>query len=327
MTSCPQTWVEKMESIEYPQYLSAKKTIDDRSLNLHVWQTLQKSLPKSNVNDPLEVLEIGGGIGTMFQRMVEWQLTPYMNYLLSDPNGEYIDIFWQALTPWCRKKNMEIEKPSATNALISNAKSVIYISTMVADADQIVQHFQTKRKHHLLVVNGVFDLLDIEIFLPNFLGLLDTSGMLYASINYDGRSIFLPTWPDTKESELLKHYHDSMERNTLSSSPLPACMSGSRLLSTALKNKFTILSAGSSDWLIHPKNERYAEDDTLFMRAILETIWLELRDHKKVDQIFLKDWLSQRQKDLNERKLVFSAKNLDILLAPPMLKSISSSFE
>ncbi len=316
-----------MESTEYPQYLSAKKKIDDRSLNRHVWQTLQRSLPKSNVNTPLEVLEIGGGIGTMFLRMVEWQLTPYMNYLLSDPNGEYIDIFWQALAPWCRKKNIEIEKLSATHALISTTKSSIYISTMVADAEQIVYHFQNKRKHHLLVASGVFDLLDIEIFLPNYLDLLDTSGMLYASINYDCRSIFLPTWPDTRESELLKHYHESMERNSLSSSPLPACMSGSRLLSAALKNKFAILAAGSSDWLVHPKEKYYAEDETLFLRAILETIWLELRENKDVDQIFLKDWLLQRQNHLNEGKLIFSAKNLDMLLASPMPKSIKFSSE
>lgn len=298
---------------EYTQYLSAKKSIDDQSLNRHVWHTLKKSLPKSNLHEPLEVLEIGGGIGTMFQRLVEWQLTPHMNYVLTEPKEEYLNFFWQAIVPWSKKKKIEIEKLSATSARLSTAKSCIFVSTIVADGDKIVQHFLENNTFHLLVANGVFDLLDIELFLPDCFNLLNNSGLLYASINYEGRTDFFPLWPNATEGELLTQYHDSMQRNTASSSPFPACMSASRLISTAINNTFEMLAAGSSDWVIHPKNRQYTEDESFFLNAILDTIWMELVENKNVDQTVLKDWISLRQKQLNENNLIYFANNVDLL--------------
>ena len=56
----------------FTRYLEAKKGIDDRSLNRHVWNALVQRLErsKSTPDKPIQILEIGAGIGTMIERML-----------------------------------------------------------------------------------------------------------------------------------------------------------------------------------------------------------------------------------------------------------------
>jgi 16S rRNA A1518/A1519 N6-dimethyltransferase RsmA/KsgA/DIM1 with predicted DNA glycosylase/AP lyase activity len=56
-------------------YLVAKKTIDDRSLNRTVWDRLQRALADQETGNQLRVLEIGSGVGTMIERMAAGPLT------------------------------------------------------------------------------------------------------------------------------------------------------------------------------------------------------------------------------------------------------------
>ncbi|MEJ2472576.1 MAG: hypothetical protein P8Y74_01635 [Desulfobacterales bacterium] len=60
--SIPQTY-------DFIDYLVAKKTIDDRSINRAVWDRLQSELADQETVERLRVLEIGSGIGTMIERM------------------------------------------------------------------------------------------------------------------------------------------------------------------------------------------------------------------------------------------------------------------
>jgi len=62
------------------RYLAAKKTVDDRALNAHVWNTLVNALPVTTPERPLRVLEVGAGIGTMVERVVERKLLKYAHY-------------------------------------------------------------------------------------------------------------------------------------------------------------------------------------------------------------------------------------------------------
>ena len=53
-----------MDDAAFIRYLAAKKTVDDRSLNADVWRTMVEGVPARP-----RVLEIGGGIGTMVERI------------------------------------------------------------------------------------------------------------------------------------------------------------------------------------------------------------------------------------------------------------------
>ena len=66
----------------FPRYLAAKKSVDDRALNRRVWETLAQSLPAASPA-PLRVLEVGAGIGTMLERLLEsGLLLPAYDYCL-----------------------------------------------------------------------------------------------------------------------------------------------------------------------------------------------------------------------------------------------------
>ena len=55
-------------------YLAAKKSVDDRSLNFHVFNSLKRSLDTFTNPRPLRVLEVGCGLGTMVERLLDWGL-------------------------------------------------------------------------------------------------------------------------------------------------------------------------------------------------------------------------------------------------------------
>ncbi len=67
----------------FSRYLTAKRTVDDRALNRQVWHTLRENLPRRN---RLRVLEIGGGIGTMVERIADWGLTESATEYTASPN-------------------------------------------------------------------------------------------------------------------------------------------------------------------------------------------------------------------------------------------------
>lgn len=72
------------------RYLAAKKTVDDRALNGHVWNTLANRLPRPTPEQSLRVLEIGAGIGTMVERVIERRLFTHAHYTAVDERADHI---------------------------------------------------------------------------------------------------------------------------------------------------------------------------------------------------------------------------------------------
>src|SRR5688572_2404309 len=63
------------ESYSFTRYLAAKKSVDDRAVNRYVWNSLVDPLSPRPSAEPLHVLEIGAGTGTMIERANAWKLT------------------------------------------------------------------------------------------------------------------------------------------------------------------------------------------------------------------------------------------------------------
>ncbi len=53
----------------FTRYLSAKQSVDERALNQHVWQSLAAALPCATPEQPLQILEVGAGLGTTVERL------------------------------------------------------------------------------------------------------------------------------------------------------------------------------------------------------------------------------------------------------------------
>src|SRR6266851_553849 len=68
----------------FARYLTAKKSVDDRALNGHVWQGLVAALPRATPEQPLRVLEVGAGLGTMVERLFAGDMLTHATYTAID---------------------------------------------------------------------------------------------------------------------------------------------------------------------------------------------------------------------------------------------------
>ena len=62
------------------RYLAAKQSVDDRALNWQVWQRLVAALPRVTPLQPLRILEVGAGIGSMVERLVAGDVLTHATY-------------------------------------------------------------------------------------------------------------------------------------------------------------------------------------------------------------------------------------------------------
>ena len=72
---------------DFTRYLAAKKTVDDRALNKDVWRMLRDHLPPEPA-----IIEVGAGIGTMAERLVEQGFISRGRYTAVDQNPDNITI-------------------------------------------------------------------------------------------------------------------------------------------------------------------------------------------------------------------------------------------
>src|SRR5215204_2283494 len=71
----------------FPHYLLSKQSVDDRALNKDVLNTLKAHLP----GQPIRIIEVGAGIGTMLRRLLRWEVIHKAEYMLVDEMSENIE--------------------------------------------------------------------------------------------------------------------------------------------------------------------------------------------------------------------------------------------
>jgi SAM-dependent methyltransferase len=280
----------------FARYLEAKRTVDDRALNVRVWDRLAAELSMAKRRHPLRVLEVGGGVGTMVERLRYSGMLGRCDYTLLDSDAELID---------------------AAQIRLSGSPEV-QIEFVIADAFAFLEHEVPGRTWDLIVANAVLDLTDLTESVPAFLGALEEGGMLYASINYDGMTTFVPTIDETLDAQIERLYNVSMHR------PLPdrTIPSGSRcgrdLIPELRQHKATILEAGSSDWLVYADDTGYHADEGYFLRHVLSFVEDTLAGHPEIDHQAFSRWIGTRYRQILMGELVYIAHQIDVLARKPV---------
>lgn len=297
----------------YSQYLSAKKDVDDRALNRFVWRTLRTRLPLSEADRPVRVIELGGGIGTMLERVIEWRLTPYLDYTFSELNPDHVEAFWSRIVQWSRERHYRLELSPGGKARLEYPGGMCTVTAIAADLYDIIGRFGSSNYWDLLVAHAVMDLVNLDEVLPGCCGLVKPGGLLYLSLNYDGHTEFLPPWEDAFEAEILERYHHSMEHRGIKGRPTGASRTGRRLFAKLKTLQIPVLAVGSSDWIVHGSDGGYPGKGDLFLDMIIETIWQELHRDTHLDHERLAAWANRRRSQIRSGELVYMARNLDFL--------------
>jgi SAM-dependent methyltransferase len=292
-----------------PRYLAVKKSIDDRALNRYVWAALRQALPQTTGAAPANILEIGAGIGTMLARLVDWGLlTGPATYLATDCDAGQIRFAQNYLSTWAEQRGHALFWTGDQRGRLRTATNEISLVFETVRAEALASRTNTLGTFHLLIAHAVLDLIDLSATLPGLLAHLTQNGLAYCTCNFDGSTLFFPEYHGTDETEFLKRYHASMEARLTGASH-----TGRRLLTFLQRPGMELLAAGSSDWVIHPSNNGYSEDETFFLHSLIATVERELAGETGPAPSGLATWARTRHQQVEAGTVSFLARNLDFL--------------
>lgn len=284
------------EEFSFSRYLAAKKDLDDRSLNRHVRETLARHLLETRKAPPFRVLEVGCGIGTMLERLLDWQLLPEAAYTGIDFNPDNI---------------AEARARHQSYAAARGADLAGSATFEAVDLFDFLDMEQGRAAWDLIVAHAFLDLVDLEATLPRLLALLAEGGFFYFTLNFDGATVFEPTI-DPKLDRLIETlYHRSMDERRVDGRPSGSSRTGRRLFANLPAAGATLLAAGSSDWLVFPGADGYPGDEAYFLHFIIHTIQQALEGHPELPEADFRAWVAQRQAQVQRRELIYLAHQLD----------------
>jgi SAM-dependent methyltransferase len=299
-------------TFSFTRYLAAKKSVDDRALNRHVWRTLKAALPDGR----LRILELGAGIGAMVERVVEWDLLPTADYTAAvytaavytaiDNEPENIAHIYERLP-----QSGFIHQDD--HLRWQNDGRSLTIHPQTADIRQIAADPAQQGQWDLLIAHAVLDLLPLDRLLAPLLGLLRPGGLFYFTINFDGETIFEPILDPIFDAEIMRLYHASMDNRLIEGELSGDSRTGRHLFQRLTAVGGQILAAGSSDWVVYGQDGRYPADEAYFLHAILHMMAQTLSQSPELDQPQFAQWLAQRQQQIDRGELVYIAHQLDFV--------------
>ncbi len=293
-----------------PRYLAAKKTVDDRAQNRHVWETLRQALPAAGRPAPLRILEIGAGIGTMPARLIDWGLlTGPVTYVLTDCVAGHLREARHYLSKWAEQHGHHLSWLDDENGRLQTVNAEVSLIFVVAGAEELADGCDGLGLFDLLIAHAVLDLINFPALLPGLLLRLKDRGLAYLTCNFDGETVFFPEYDGQEEKKILDLYHASMEARLSGAS-----RTGRRLLTFLQGPGLQLLAAGSSDWLVHPESDRYRDDEGFFLQAIIATVEQELAGKNCLPPLALHAWANRRRQQVGAATLTFFARHLDFLV-------------
>lgn len=264
---------------DFQRYLHAKRTVDDRAIDRRVLDRLERELPEG----PLDVVEIGAGVGTGISRLLDWGV------LAGDVSYTAIDR---------RAENVAAAREHLLGAgFIEEGDRLrqddVTVSLVAGDAFDALDG-----DYDLLIAQAVLDLVDLDSALPPLFAALSPGGLAYFPITFDGGTFFDPGHPF--DGQVVEAYHRDMDREGSS-------RTGRLLLSAVPEAGGEVIAAGSSDWVVYPP---YRDEEREFIGHILDTIEGALAADPGDE---FEDWLTARREQVERAELTYVAHQLDVL--------------
>ena len=301
----------KDAQFQYANYLASKESIDERSLNPHVWSIFLKTFTAFPSGE-VKILEIGGGIGATLKRLVRANPSRDISYTLLDLESGNLAYFESHVTQWMLGLDYK-QHPDGGFKWINGDGRQINVTVVQADILEYVEEERNEAGWDILVAQAFLDLFDLESLLPKLLLMIRRGGVFYFPINFDGITSFLPGIEPSVDSLVENIYHNSMDAKAKMPARRGRSQSGRYLLSLLTHLDADIISAGSSDWIVHARNGRYSGQDRYFLEQILHFVEGELHKSNDIDSKVALDWLAQRRRQLELGKLIYLAHQIDIV--------------
>ena len=277
-----------MDQASFIRYLSAKKTVDDRALNGRVWEAM---IARAGISSP-RALDLGGGIGTMAERVAaDARLRP-RSWTLVDEQPALIDE---------ARRRLAGRLPFPVDFRAQDVHAFLGGNDGTYD---------------LVVAHAFLDLFDPARLLPGILKLARPDGVFLFSITFDGLTAWEPEIDPGLDGKIVDAYHRTMDERQVPGRHSGDSRCGRHLLTLLPQCGYRILEAGSSDWLVYPREGSYPADERFFLECMLGFFESSLAGHPDLDAREFSRWLEWRRSQLAAGDLVFLAHQLDVLAGP-----------
>jgi len=295
----------------FPRYLAAKKTVDDRALNAHVWKTLQAQVAGLQASRPLRVLEVGAGIGTMLERTVDWGLLQRAHYTALDALPENIASARNRLAAWTERNTINSSETPHGELYFSAAQLDLRVNLVAIDLFDFIAQLHDGQKWDLIIAHAFLDLMDIPATLPQLFELLRPGGYFYFTINFDGATLFEPAIDPYLDRQIEARYHQTMDERMINGKRSGDSCAGRHLFQHLPTAGAVILAAGASDWVVYPGVTGYPDDEAYFLHFIIHTLDEALRGDPGLDMQRFAGWVAARHAQIEQHQLVYIAHQLD----------------
>jgi SAM-dependent methyltransferase len=298
---------------DFIRYLAAKKGLDDRSLNRHVWNSLAQAVGDRPGSSPLRVLEVGCGIGTMVERLLDWGLLTRAAYTGVDAEAGLIRAAEALLGDYAATLQAPLIVEPGGTLLFSTPGQDVRITLEAADLFDFLDREQGKSSWDLLMANAFLDLIDLPTALPPLLSRLAPGGLFYFTLNFDGITAFEPPIDPDLDALIETLYHQTMDRRRRRGRPSGSSLTGRRLFRCLQEAGARLIAAGSSDWVVFPGPDGYPGDEAYFLHFIIDTIGQALHGHPELAGDRFQAWLARRHRQIEAQELIYIAHQLDVL--------------
>jgi SAM-dependent methyltransferase len=297
----------------FGRYLAAKRTVDDRALNLRVWNALADQLAGGATAAPLRVLELGAGIGTMIERTVEWGLfSGEVVYTALDAERENIEEARRRLPDWGVRRGFEVQQRDDA-LVLTKGEGRLTVHLETADVFEFAAVKTGQQLWDLTIANAFMDLVNIPATLPRLFALLRPGGLFYFTVTFDGVTAFGPPVDPALDAQIEGLYHADMDARRFGNLPTGASQAGRDLLHYLLASPAEVLATGASDWVVVPGPAGYPADEAYFLHFIIHTIEGALTGHPALDADAFAAWVARRHEQIEAAELIYIAHQLDVL--------------
>jgi len=298
---------------DFIRYLAAKKGLDDRSLNRQVWDHLVRALRDRSDSALLRVLEVGCGIGTMVERLLDRGLLTRAAYTGIDVEAEFIRAAAERLHGYAAARHAHLAVDSGGALLFSTPAQDVRVTLEAADLFDFLDREEGKSAWDLLVAHAFLDLIDLPAALPRLLSRLVPGGLFYFSLNFDGATTFEPVIDPDLDRQIETLYHRTMDTRRCQGRPSGSSLTGRRLFGHLKEAGARVLAAGSSDWVVFPGPDGYLGDEAYFLHFIIDTIGRALGENPELDRGRFQAWIAARHRQIEARELLYVAHQLDVM--------------
>ena len=294
------------------EYLTAKRSLDDRALDRRVLEKAMGTLPR---NRPARIVEVGAGTGTMCERLAEWDAFPgAVRYRAIERNAKRVETARVRLPNALSTQGFTVEVhgedqtgptdiPDNTwSFTATRADTQLEVSVESGDA------LSCEDNADLLIGCAFFDLVELPDAIRSLQSLLASGGVVYAPLLYDGLTAFVPSHPS--DDLIVDAYHRHMVERSTPGGP----DAGRQFLDSVRSLDGTVLAAASSDWILRPVEGSYPADEQRVLSFLLSTIESSVRslDPPVVAPAVLDEWSETRQQQMTNEELTLLAHNLDV---------------